>query len=48
MGFLANLSGNFATFEREKDIPKKRNKKKYKRIARMKKKSKRTNYKKNK
>ena len=43
MGFLANISGNFATFEREKNMPKKRDKKKYKRIARMKKKSKRNN-----
>ena len=45
MGFLAKFSKKGIEFEREKNISKKKNKKKYKRISKMKKKSRRINQK---
>lgn len=45
MGFLAKFRNHGVQFEKEKDIPKKKDKKKSKRIAKMKKKSRKINQK---
>ena len=45
MGFLTKFTNRGVEFEREKNIPKKRDKKKTKRISKMKKKSRKINQK---
>lgn len=45
MGFLAKFTKRGVEFERDSEIPKKKNKKKAKRIAKMKKKSRKINQK---
>lgn len=45
MGFITKFRGNAVSFEREPNKPKKRDKKKHKRIAKMKKRSRQINQK---
>lgn len=45
MGFFTKFTKRGVEFEREAEIPKKRDKKKYKRVAKMKKKSRKINQK---